>query len=234
MVWIAGVDGCRKGWFRVCRETETGKLRFDVIEEVEGLVTSEPRPVVVALDMPIGLPAYGARQCDLDSRKVLGQRRNSVFPAPVRAALAARDGQEASEITQRIDGRRVSAQAWAIYRKISEVDQVLTQSPLARQRIWEVHPEVSFWAWNGEQPMDAAKKKASGLRQRLALAEGWLGSGILERARGGYLKKELANDDIVDAIAGLWTGHRIASGEASTLPARPDTDEAGLPMRIVY
>ena len=232
--WLAGVDGCRKGWFRICREATSGELAFDVIETVEGLVTEPPRPEVVAVDMPIGLPSNGSRQCDLAARKCLKARRNSVFPAPIRAAVAANSREEASEITSRIDGRRVAAQAWAIYPKIRAVDEALASNACARSAIREVHPEVCFWAWNGRQPMAYAKKTAEGLAERLALAERWLSSRILSRARGDFLKKDLAADDILDAIAGLWTAHRIATGAAETLPASPPRDETGLPMEMVF
>jgi predicted RNase H-like nuclease len=57
MQWLAGVDRCRTGWFRICRETTTGEPTFGVIESVEGFVTQSPWPELVALDMPIGLPA---------------------------------------------------------------------------------------------------------------------------------------------------------------------------------
>ena len=40
-------------------------------------------------------------------------------------------------------------------------------------------------------------------------------------------------NDILDAIATLWTAHRILDGMAETLPPSPPQDEAGLPMRIV-
>ena len=68
----------------------------------------------------------------------------------------------------------------------------------------------------------------------MALAEAWLGEGTLHRARGDYLKQELADDDIIDAIAGLWTAHRVADGTAETLPDSPPLDETGLPMEIVF
>ena len=77
-------------------------------------------------------------------------------------------------------------------------------------------------------------KKKSGLAERLALAEAWLGLGILKQARGTYLKKELADDDVVDAIAGLWTARRIADGTAETLPETPPVDDTGLAMEIVF
>jgi predicted RNase H-like nuclease len=234
MSWLAGVDGCRKGWFRICRETTTGELTFDVIQSVEGLITQSPQPEVVALDMPIGLPALGSRACDIAARKCLGPRRSSVFPAPIRPAIVATSREEASTLTSLADGRKVAAQAWGIYPKVRAVDEALATNTVARSVIREVHPEVCFWAWNGRQPMAWAKKKREGLSERLALAESWLGVGILERARGKQLKKDLADDDIVDAIAGLWTAHRIAKGEAETLPVSPAHDETGLPMEIVF
>ncbi|MCH6562048.1 MAG: DUF429 domain-containing protein [Myxococcales bacterium] len=234
MAWLAGVDGCRKGWFRICRETTSGELAFDVVDTVDALVEEPPGPTIVALDMPIGLRASGARECDKAARACLGPRRSSVFPAPLRAAVVARSRKEASEITRQIDGRKVGAQAWAIYPKIRRVDETLASSAAACGAIREVHPEVCFWAWNGRKPMQWAKKKAEGLRERVALAEAWLGEGILQRARGDYRKKDLADDDIIDAIAGLWTAHRIADGTAKTLPDSPPRDETGLPMEIVF
>ncbi len=234
MNWLAGVDGCRKGWFRVCRETTSGELVFDVVETVTELVARPPGPAIVALDIPIGLPAGGARACDREARALLGPRRNSVFPAPVRPAVTAATREEASQITMGIDGRRVAAQAWAIYSKIRAADAALASSPVTRSAIREVHPEVCFWAWNGRRPMKWAKKKREGQHERLVLAEAWLGEGVLGQARGNYLKKDLADDDVLDAIAGLWTAHRIADGLAETLPALPPRDETGLPLEIVF
>ena len=77
-------------------------------------------------------------------------------------------------------------------------------------------------------------KKKGGLAERLALAEAWLGQGILKQARGTYLKRELADDDVIDAIADLWTAHRIADGTAETLPESPPIDDTGLAMEIVF
>ena len=232
MTWLAGVDSCRKGWFRVARNPDTGELRFDVLGGVAELLTLPPAPRVLALDIPIGLPARGARACDEQARAVLGTRRSSVFPAPIRPALAAQTRVQASEITLREDGRKVSVQAWALHPKISAVDELVRRT--GDRRVREVHPEVCFWAWNGRRPMAAAKKTPAGKAERLALAESWLGPGILQRARGDRLKKNHADDDVLDAIAALWTAHRIADGNAETLPASPVRDDAGLPMEIVF
>jgi predicted RNase H-like nuclease len=234
MVWVAGADGCKRGWFRAARETGSGELRFDVFREASELLRAPPSPRVLGLDIPIGLPKSGARACDLEARLVLGARRSSVFPAPIRPALRAETRAQASEITLRCDGRRVSSQAFALYRKIHEVDRLLVTSGEARARIREVHPEVCFWAWNGGEAMRAAKKTPAGRRQRRQLAEKWLGVGAWARARKSFLARDVADDDLLDAIAALWTATRIAEGRARTLPEKPPVDATGLRMEIVY
>ncbi|MEM9174771.1 MAG: DUF429 domain-containing protein [Myxococcota bacterium] len=234
MTWVAGVDGCPRGWFRVCRETETGALRFDVLETVPELLARAPRPSVVALDMPIGLPPSGARDCDVAARRAIGPRRSSVFRAPIRPALAATSRAEADRITRAIEDKGVAAQAWGIYGKVRALDEALAASPRARKIVQEVHPEVSFWAWNGQTPLAHGKKDPAGRAEREALAERWLGKGIVGRARGDARKKDVADDDILDAIATLWTAHRILDGSCERLPDPPPKDETGLPMQIVF
>jgi predicted RNase H-like nuclease len=141
---------------------------------------------------------------------------------------------EASEITQAKDGRRVGSQAWAIYGKIRAVDELVLERADARTRIREAHPEVSFWAWNQRQAFQVSKKTRAGREQRLALVEEWLGAGVLSAARGAELKRDLADDDILDAFAALWTATRIEEGRAETLPNSPPRDQLGLRMEIVY
>ena len=235
MVWVAGADGCKLGWFRASRETEAGKLYFDAVTHAEELVRLTPRPVVLALDIPIGLTDAGQRDCDRLARQRLGwPRRNSVFPAPVRPALRAKSRQDASRLTARQDGRQVGTQAWALYPKIREVDEWLASNVDVRKRLREVHPEVCFWAWNGERPMCERKKNRAGKQERLLLVRGWLGERVLENARGKLLKRDVADDDILDALAALWTATRVVQGRARTLPDSPPTDTTGLRMEIVY
>lgn len=234
MTWLAGVDGCKRGWFRASRNTDTGELHFAVSAQARELLTTAPVPSVLTIDIPIGLPAAGSRDCDIAARAHIGPRRSSVFPAPIRPALGAESHDEASEITAKADGRRVGVQSWAIFPKIREVDELLASDAPARAAIREVHPEVCFWAWNDKKPMEWHKRKAAGRAERLGLVERWLGTGVLERARGAHLKKHLADDDILDAIAGLWTAHRIADGTAETLPTAPPCDGTGLPMEMVF
>lgn len=235
MVWVAGADGCRGGWFRASRHTGTGELRFHLLGAAHALLETLPAPALLGVDMPIGLPAAGPRECDRLARIHLGwPRRSSVFPVPIRPALGAKSRETASRITALRDGRRVCAQAFALTAKIRELDALLQGSPDARRRIREVHPELSFWAWSGGRPMDAGKRSTAGRHARRRLAERWLGAGILARARGAHPRRDLADDDVLDAIAVLWTATRIARGEARGLPDPPPRDPTGLPMEIVY
>ncbi len=232
---VAGVDSCPAGWFRIVRDVTGGALDFQVVSTASDLLDVESRPDVVAIDIPVGLPASGSRICDLEARRHLGSPRgSSVFPAPIRPALSAASHEEASSITEAVDGRRVAAQAWGIFPKVCEVDRLLQEDPEARSRFREVHPEVSFWAWNDGRPIAPGKKTEPGRAARLQLAEAWLGPELLTRARASRRKKDLGDDDILDAVAALWTATRIANGTAQTLPIDPPKDGAGLPMEIVY
>jgi predicted RNase H-like nuclease len=234
-MWVAGVDGCRRGWLCASRNTRTGETRFELLDTTRALLELIPQPAILCVDIPIGLPECGARQCDRLARALLGRpRASSVFPAPIRPALGAGDRERASRITQRIDGRGVGCQTFGLYPKIRAMDELLQEHPGARERIREVHPEVSFRAWNGQRPLAAGKKTPEGRQQRLRLVEGWLGRGVLEVARAGHRRGELADDDILDAIAALWTATRIAAGAARRLPADPPRDATGLRMEIVY
>jgi predicted RNase H-like nuclease len=47
-------------------------------------------------------------------------------------------------------------------------------------------------------------------------------------------KLTVADDDILDALAALWTARRIQSGSATRLPSGPEERDAfGLPMQML-
>ncbi len=229
----AGVDGCRAGWICVTRERVGGSVGWQRFGTAEALLAQAPRPAVLAIDIPIGLMEQGFRHCDRQARSLLGPRKSSVFSAPLRAVLEARSWEEACSIRQRIEGKRMSKQAWAIVAKIREVDRLLRKDPKAMPWVREVHPEVSFCAWSGA-PLPYPKKKKPGRNLRRKLVEKHFGRAAIRSVRDSYLKKDVADDDILDAFAALWTAERILHGEESTLPGQPPLDSCGLRMEIVY
>ena len=231
---LTGVDGCKAGWIAISQELREGGISAAVHARFSELVKQPPESLVIAVDIPIGLTAAGPRRCDRLARLLLGVRHTTIFPAPIRAALRASKRVEASAITQRIDGRGVGAQAWNIYRKVAEVDDFLRDHPGWREKVFEVHPEVSFRAWNAGVPLAAPKKTAEGRQARQQLISSRFGAGLFEQIRNSYPKKLVADDDIADAWAALWTAARIHAGEAVFVPDPPEVDPAGLRMAITY
>ena len=231
---IAGADGCRAGWICVTQDQDTGVIRSGVYPDANALIFQEPEPVVLALDIPIGLSEAGPRLCDQEARKHLAPlRHSSTFSPSIRSALHAETRAEASTLMQLTDGRRVSVQAWGIVPKIREVDAILCAEPQLQGRVREGHPEVSFWAWNRNRPMAFAKRTRAGREERVRQVRRSFRNAF-ESIRCLYRVSDVADDDILDALALLWTAERIECGISEGLPQKPPTDEAGLRMEIMY
>ena len=227
--WLLGVDGCRAGWLvvgaRLDPSGEIEQLRWSLELEAASFIDAD----LVAIDMPMGLAADGPRPCDQQARALLGARRSSVFPAPVRAALGAVDYREACDLSFAASGRKLSKQAYNLLPKIRQLDQLLLADPGRSDRVHEVHPELAFGQWNGGEPMVHGKKTAAGAAQRQALVEAQF-PGLALKIRTGVAKAKLADDDILDAIACLWSARRLFRQGALVLGG--ERDGCGLPMRI--
>ena len=88
---VVGADGCRGGGWAVAMIDGEGALSWHWAADTPALLelADEYDADAVALDVPIGLPALGARRaCDDLARGRLGARRSSVFAAPPREVLA--------------------------------------------------------------------------------------------------------------------------------------------------
>ena len=208
-------------------------LAFYVLSDLKQVFVEAKRgTVLVAVDIPIGLPKAGPRACDISARRVLRQRRSSVFPAPCRAALNEwQDYQRACDVNERASGKRVSKQVFAILPKIREVDRMITVE--LQERIREVHPELSFASLAGH-PLTHRKVTPEGKAERMALlsAQGLSFDPAWERQWLGASR--VAEDDLIDAAVCLVTARRIVQGDAQVLP--PDgaeQDARGLRMEIV-
>ena len=232
---ILGVDACKGGWISISRDLATGELSSEVHSSVESLLDRSGRPIAFAIDIPIGMTDAGPRECDKLARGILGSpRSSSVFPAPIRPALEASTRKEADAVSKSIDGRGVGAQAWGLYSRIREVDRVLRAKPLARRFIYEVHPEISFATWNGGISVSQAKKSKEGMNIRTGLVDGYFGREARSAVRQRRPLNLLADDDINDAFAALWTAERIYSGTAGVIPDPPHIDSLGIEMGMWY
>ena len=161
-----------------------------------------------------------AREADLLARRFVGARRSSVFPSPIRAALGATSWSEASEITYAQDGRRISQQTFGILPKIRAVDECIRSEGL-RERLFEIHPEVCFAAWQG-RPMMYAKRDLRGHEERRALIAAFFGGAAFESVEAQLRGQKVALDDIADAFAALWSANRIDQGRSQPIPRGGD------------
>ena len=227
-----GVDGCRRGWICVFREDKA--FHYRIVESIDEIIDLFPSETI-AIDVPIGLPDAGPRSVDVLARRRLQGRRSSVFPAPIRPILRATDREIASDISEAVDGRRISTQAWAIVPKIFEVDLAIQRTPALRNQVHECHPEVCWAGMNDSTPMQFGKKRQSGRRERLALVERYFGRpgcNLYEEIGTQHRRCDVAPDDVLDALACLWTAERIASGQAIHLLRKPELDSLGIPMQM--
>jgi predicted RNase H-like nuclease len=231
---IVGVDGCKKNWICVFKNLETNKIEAHLLT-LEQLFSWDPLPTIVAIDIPIGLTDSEPRQVDILARQKLGQpRMSSVFSAPVRACLEADTYPKACESSATKSGHKLSLQTWGICKKIAEVDNMLRKQPSLHDITFEIHPEVSFWAWNSNRAMEFRKKSSDGKKDRRSLIQRHFGQAVYDEIRGRFLKKEVPDDDLHDAFAALWTAERIGSGHALKVCPETERDSIGLPMQIWY
>ncbi len=238
---VAGVDGCRGGWLCVLRRTaaplqERAFVARTFLEVLAGCAEA----AVIAIDIPIGLPAQiagGGRDCDRALRKALGPRASTVFLPPARAALAETEYRRAcaAALAASAPPRQISKQMFHLLPKMREIDSAMT--PEAQTRVFECHPEGAFWIMNGGAPLIAPKKlkgrpHAPGLAARRALlADQGFSDGFLSAAH--FRPGDAGADDFLDACACSWTASRILRGEAVRFPASPPVDPKGLRMEIL-
>ena len=240
---VAGVDGCKAGWFVAFVEGATersepsGSCRFKVTNVVVAAdftqVLAETAGCdLVCIDIPIGLSDDGVpRQCDVKARRLLtAARATSVFSAPIRSCLTAPDYAAANAILREVSGRGLSKQSFAILPKIREVDELM--DPVLQKRVREIHPEVCFWALNGRTPMQYNKKTVPGQAKRHNLLAHVFPDldDLLTQApsRGCVL------DDVYDAIVAAMTAAQAVIGNSATLPENPPLDSKGLRAEMLY
>jgi predicted RNase H-like nuclease len=233
-VKFVGIDGCRAGWFYVGVD-DSDHFSVGIVPKIDEVDEWLARVSVMLIDIPIGLLSKGPseRLCDRVARQMIKPRGSTVFPAPARSALA-KDGYEAgsAENLRRL-GRKLSRQTWAIASKIKEVDDFLI-SRRPGSKIREMHPEVAFCGLNGGLPLLTRKKDREGFDERLSLLRHFYPSAdkVVDAARRKFSKKELQNDDILDALVGAVTASHYPN--LSTLPELVPLDDEGLPMEMVY
>ena len=240
-----GVDGCSTGWVAV-QFDEEGYEDTNLYEHIQELWKAHGEVAEqILIDVPIGLRenSNGKRPCDDAARKKLSpNRHSSVFPVPVRAAVHEGSYEDAKETQEKRTDGSLGVQSWGIADKIAELDSFLCETePEAVGTIREAHPEVCFWALNGESATEYSKtgQPAPAFWERIEILETIDGSIIDDiRDASTDLMAEVGNDDVIDAFVLALT----ASPKTGPLQALPEElthgdtgDPTGdLPMEMVY
>lgn len=229
MVTVLGVDACPAGWLAV--ELHDGRFaEARVVTTLRSLLPGAAAGgvAVVAVDMPLGLLDTGWRRADTEAAALLGPLRGSVFRVPPRAVWQEEEYDDARRRCRELTGAGLSRQSWGLAPKLREANACLAEP--GGDRLFEVHPEVSFRALaDGTAPRHRKKSWAGQMARRSLLAT----AGIL-------LPDDLGDagrtppDDVLDATAAAWTAHRLAHGRARPVPDPPEHDAHGRPIAIWY
>jgi threonine dehydratase len=239
-VQIAGVDGYKGGrWIAVTASVEGfGTAEVKPFESTAELISKLGPRTLIAIDVPIGLPDRtigGGREPDWLARAFLGTRRPSVFPVPSRRAVHAQGYAQVCAIARATSNppKAPSIQLYHILPRILEIDRMLRQDPALCERVFEVHPEVSFQVMNSCEPLPPKKTKSrinplgTECRKDLLAREGFSPSFLSQEPPHGA-----ARDDFFDACACAWSAKRILLGKARVFPCHPPVDEEGLEQAI--
>ena len=279
VIKYVGVDGCKGGWVGVGLSDDGGCPKIEVCKDFADLVDCFGDACVILVDIPIGLCEDGKpnfRVCDKEARGLLGELRGSVFLVPSRRFVnEVMENEEwgyrrakkmkyadrhlkASKWSKNRYGKGIRSQAFGITWKIGEVDEFLRTRDANSPKIREVHPEICFWALNEQHPMSHKKSDSEGRKERLETLRrcaqdinGVDVDAIFKKARDKFPKKEVADDDILDALAAAITAKIGCENKIKTLPSHPwkcsimniclcgfsehpPKDSKGLPMQMVY
>jgi len=223
---LAGVVPCPGGWLVAGAKLQGITLSPEapqVFGTLLDVLDYKPAYQIIALAAPVGLldePVPGGRRCDRDARRLIGWPRNgAIVSPPARSVL--RDLAQGVDVSLSAVGRKLVS-------RFAEVDDDI--QPYWQRTVFEVHPELSFFQLNEDQPLRHSKHSQVGVEERTALLNARLPGveRILEtRLRGAKPAHR------VDGAVCLWTARRIAAKAVNRLPEDPEWDSAGLRMEIV-
>jgi threonine dehydratase len=238
---VAGVDGCPPGWAVVIWDISGQHAPvFHVCATFAELLQLPSLPGLIAVDMPIGLPdavGPGGRGPEAELRQHLGGRSSSVFSIPSRSAVYAETFEEACarSLETSEPPRKISIQAYHLFPKVRQIDEILREQPGLASIVRECHPEGAFMVMNDRVPLEEPKKMKSaihepGIAQRKHLLMGV--AGFTAEFLDQKTPRGVGVDDFLDACACAWVAQKMARGTAESYPVQPERDSFGIPIAI--
>lgn len=223
-VIVAGADVVKGRWIVVALENGC----FNTAQVVDSLrqIPEALGPIdLLALDIPIGLPADGTdwpRPADLAARAFIRPLGSSVFTTPPRPVYDEPDYDAANALHRELTKKGLSRQSWSLRAKILEAEAFIADHP----NTIEVHPEVCFRAMKGEH-LEYSKKTWNGQMERRALLAA---QGIEIPDHFDDIVGKVPVDDILDAAAAAWSAWRCFKGRGAALSesdSRPPLTDRG-------
>lgn len=236
-----GVDWGSNGW--VCaRWSDAEGWDATVLPSFLDVWHTYKDAAQILVDIPIGMPKEGHRDCDREAKETLAHAPQRVFWTPPREALKYHSYEEAKENTD----TSMTTQSWSILPRIRELDTFFAEFPDAHGQVREAHPEICFTELGGGKASSSSKQTEAGSGERLEILDSFSGYNARE-AYEDLKQKHIENlpswgrrfrtsneDDLLDAM-GLALMSAEADGNFETLPKNPTEDpHRGVPMEIVY
>ncbi|MCU4802575.1 DUF429 domain-containing protein [Halobacteria archaeon HArc-gm2] len=231
--WV-GAHYCGDEWLAVAFDADG----YDHADVFDGVGDCWLRYQEVAdrllVDVPIGLPDDGDRECDRLARRALGAMASAVVSPPVPDAVRKRRHGVASSVHERQTGEALSERAFATSDEIAVLRDVLREFPSAPDVIAESNPELCYRAIAGT-PLERDPATAGGYAERMRTLASLDRDAppAVQAAAEAVAGHDVAVRDVLDAMAlaySSWPG----SGDVYSLPPEPQTDADGYPMRLLY
>jgi len=227
MNYVFGIDGCKAGWI-VAEEVNKNELKIRLFSSLSQLEILAKNEVTVGIDIPLQIHDRGFRRADSEARALLKSRASSIFSAPAKKTLLAKTYTDACEVNFSVCGKKISKQSWFLFKKIKEA-RLLFCKKENNLKLYEVHPELSFMAMNNMKVLEYGKKTVEGFDLRYRLLKQFFPLFDFREIRAKFKKKDVADDDILDAVAVLWSTQKIIDKIASYVPKDPET-----PLSKIY
>jgi predicted RNase H-like nuclease len=200
---IFGIDGCKFGWV-VAEERVKGDLSIRLIKDLNDLESISSQKSIAGIDIPLAIHEKGFRMADAEARTLLKSRSSTIFSAPALETLHSDNYTAACEINESVCGKKISKQSWFLFSKIKEARKIFCK-PNKKIKLYE------------------------GFKVRYKLVKKLFPKFDFEKIRASFKRCDVADDDILDAIAVLWSTQKIIANIASYVPKKPET-----PLSKIY
>jgi predicted RNase H-like nuclease len=218
---FVGLDGYPGGWVAVYLDDQ--RQLFDYARTAERLLFWPYERAMI--DIPIGLPQRGYRDCDRAAKEIIG---SSAFLGARWNVWQFREYNDANAYYWKEKDAGISQQLWHLRSKLKEINEAIT--PEKQNRVQESHPELVFWRLNEGKTLPS-KNTPEGRAQRIELLKRQ-GISRIEQWLGQRHGTGIRRDDLIDACACAIAARD--RNKANRLPLGEPPMERGIRMEICY